>query len=237
MPSTCCSAPSRSETLVNDWTGRPGATARGCPSEQMVRLVCRALPAERRTGLVALDVGSGTGRNALGLAELGFDVTAVDPLPQMLETLREHAEQLGHPIKTCVGGLPRLPVSAASVDLAVCWGLLFTLGGPEQTQMALIELARVLRPGGLLISDWRTDADDLINFGDPWLAGQTYQLRAGTPAGLAGMVYSFWDMRQVKIFHINAGFEIQALQREEITDLLNNQHYSWWQVCATRSRT
>ena len=49
-----------------------------------------------------LDVGAGTGTMSLLAAQLGFEVTALDLSPQMLERAREKAEAQGALVRTVV---------------------------------------------------------------------------------------------------------------------------------------
>ncbi|MBN2448494.1 MAG: class I SAM-dependent methyltransferase [Phycisphaerae bacterium] len=224
-----------SNGLINDWTDRPGATVRAWPSEQMIRLLSRCVPEARRRELIAMDIGAGTGRNSVGLAQLRFGrVIAVDPLADMLTATAAAGEAVGVGIETLRGHLPDLPCADASVDVAVCWGVLFSLGGAATTMAALDELARIIRPGGYLISDWRTDSDGLLRYSIGEICEDTHELGPDAPAELGGMVYSFWDDEQVIAFHEGAGFTPTAVQRHEIYDLQGDAGYSWWQIAARR---
>lgn len=222
---------------INDWTDRPGAAGRTWPSEALLRLICRySRPAERALQ-TALDAGCGNGRHAVALAQLGFGrVLAVDALPQFLNICQANAAAQGQRVETRPGALHELPLDAGEIHLAVAWGVLFQLGGAPQTTAALQELHRVLRPGGLLISDWRTQEDGLLPYADKRVAPHTFCLSEAAPAGLARMVYSFWDAEQVAAFHVDGGFEVRALERIEVRDVLADTSYSWWTVCAQRSK-
>lgn len=93
------------------------------------------------------DVGAGTGLLTRGLMAAGHRVTAVEPDPQMLETLLAASPGLagGHR-----GTAERLPLPDGSVD-AVTAGQAFHRFDRER---ALPEFHRVLRPGGLLAPVW-----------------------------------------------------------------------------------
>lgn len=221
--------------VVNDWTGRPGAIARIFPAEHVVRLVCRAVPMSQRAGLTALDVGCGNGRNCVALACLGFGrVVAIDPLESALAEARTNAAAAGLAIETRCAAADALPLPDASIDVAVAWGLLFQLGGPAQTAAVMEELARVLRPGGRLIGDWRTDDDTLRGFAEAQLAPQTVRLRDDAPAGLGGLIYSFYDATDVERFHADAGLVIEQFERREVCDVRAASRHAWWQTCAQR---
>jgi len=94
---------------------------------------------------VALDAACGTGRHAATLASLGWDVIGVDATDAMLALAREKVP--GADLRR--GRLEALPVEDASVDLVTC---ALALTHVEDLQPVLAELARVLRPGGRVIT-------------------------------------------------------------------------------------
>jgi SAM-dependent methyltransferase len=105
------------------------------PEESAVRPLLDALP----VGRVA-DVASGTGRHAAYLADLGHDVIAFDLTAEML------AHGSGVRVQA---DLRALPLPGDSVDAAVCTLALTHLSGLDA---AFTELARVVRPGGTIIT-------------------------------------------------------------------------------------
>lgn len=239
MQSLSCEIADSRTQQPDVWNRRPGATARAFPSEQMIRLICRALPdPQARAGLAAVDVGCGNGRNAVALAALGFrPVIAVDPSDALLERAAAAARHAALSIDARRGGLPNLPLDPRSVNLAVCWGVLYLVGNESAVVTALREVARVLRPGGLLVSDWRTDTDHLRRFADERLDERTFRLASAAPLNLGGAVYSFWNEAGVRSVHSAAGFELLDLQRDEIHEVIQGPRYSWWQTCARRAES
>lgn len=92
------------------------------------------------------DAGAGTGKLSAILQAAGHDVVAIDPDPQMLESLARR-----HPgIPTLIGTGEHLPLDDASVD-AVTFGQAWHWVDPA---VASVEVARVLRPGGVLGLFW-----------------------------------------------------------------------------------
>lgn len=93
----------------------------------------------------ALDAACGTGRHSRRLVELGHRLTGVDLTPEMLAV----AEKSVPAADFRVADLLALPFEDASFDLVVC-GL--ALAHLPDLDAAIAELARVLRPGGRLIT-------------------------------------------------------------------------------------
>ncbi|MGD9854531.1 MAG: class I SAM-dependent methyltransferase [Planctomycetaceae bacterium] len=81
--------------IDRDWNGRyaSGDTPwdSGRPSREMLRVIAEHGIEPCR----ALELGCGTGTNAVALAEQGFEVTAVDCAPRALETARCKADAAG----------------------------------------------------------------------------------------------------------------------------------------------
>jgi ubiquinone/menaquinone biosynthesis C-methylase UbiE len=119
-------------------------------------------------GLQVLDLGAGTGKLAAVAAELGHDVIAVDPSQEMLEVCRRRSG-----IDTMVGAAESIPLAHASVD-AVIVGQAFHWFDHAR---ALPEIARVLRPEGVLGLLWN-NADTVV----PWVR-RIFQVIQGDGSG------------------------------------------------------
>ncbi|MGW4793990.1 class I SAM-dependent methyltransferase [Nonomuraea sp. NPDC004297] len=107
--------------------------------EPFIREIVDGLPVGE-----ALDAACGTGRIAACLAGRGHRVRGVDSSPDMLERARRRVPQA----EFHLGDLSSLPVPSESVDLVVCS---LALTHVPALGPALIEFARVLRPGGHLV--------------------------------------------------------------------------------------
>jgi SAM-dependent methyltransferase len=100
--------------------------------------------------LRVVDAGGGTGGFAVLLAELGHDVTVVDPSPDSLAALDRRAAETAtadrvHAVQGDAAGLLDI-VAAGSVDLVVCHSVLELVDDPA---VALRTVAAALRPGGI----------------------------------------------------------------------------------------
>jgi SAM-dependent methyltransferase len=119
------------------WDARYRSGADGTEPTPLVIEIAHKLTPRR-----ALDLACGTGRNAIWLAQQGWDVTAVDGAPAAIKHVRAQAPQ----IKTLIADLERHEycIEPASWDLiAICYYLQRDLFAPA---------IRGLRPGGALIA-------------------------------------------------------------------------------------
>ena len=137
-----------------DHRGRPidfGKTARdydryrpGFPASMYERLLALGwIRSEQK----ALDLGTGTGSLALGLAERGLDVVGLDPSSALLEVARRRAAERDLAVHWVEGTAEDTGLEAASFELVTagqCWWWF-------DARRALTEIARVLRPGGRLL--------------------------------------------------------------------------------------
>jgi ubiquinone/menaquinone biosynthesis C-methylase UbiE len=93
----------------------------------------------------AIDVAAGTGRVAEHLVDRGHSVIAIDRSEAMLR----RAVERGIPSRICGGDLRQLPVAEATADLLTCALALTHL---VDLRPALSEFARVVRPGGAIVT-------------------------------------------------------------------------------------
>ena len=119
-------------------TGPPDGTLPG-PTPLVERFLSMAQPG------TALDVATGTGRNAIWLARQSWDVTAVDGASTAIEILKERAVQSGVSVRTVVADLEKseYAIQPEAWDaITICYYL----------QRDLIEQAKAgVRPGGLIV--------------------------------------------------------------------------------------
>jgi ubiquinone/menaquinone biosynthesis C-methylase UbiE len=126
-----------------------------------------------RTGLVALDLGTGNGRHAEVLADRADRVLALDISRAALETAANRATN-GDPIDFVQADAAGVPLRSATVDLAVYIATLHHLPSQALRVRSLDELARVLVSGGeALVSAWsvsheKFDADTAFDTTVDW---------------------------------------------------------------------
>jgi ubiquinone/menaquinone biosynthesis C-methylase UbiE len=135
----------------NEWTRLTSAAMDGVVEFAITTHTLQAnLPSAARV----LDVGGGPGRYAIWLAEQGHRVVLADLSPNLLQIARREIAHVGvaHMIEEIVEAdvcdLSRWP--DASFDAALCLGPFYHLTDPGDRERAATELARVVRPDGVV---------------------------------------------------------------------------------------
>jgi tellurite methyltransferase len=161
------------------------------PTPLLVKTVSALMPGR------ALDLACGTGRNALWLAERGWDVTAVDGASVAIETLRARAAERGLPVKALVADLEKteFEFEPSRWDLiAICYYL----------QQVLFEPAkRGVKPGGVLIS--------IVHVAEPGQAPTRHSLRPGE----LETFFKGWE-----ILHRHEGMPNDAPHRRPVAEII-----------------
>lgn len=104
-----------------------------------------------------VDLGAGTGKLTRSLVVLGHRVTAIEPLPEMLELVPVTAPGAF----AILGNAEVIPLPDAVADVVTAAQSFHWF----DHAVALPEIARVLRPGGRLALVWNTRDDR-----EPWVA-------------------------------------------------------------------
>ena len=127
-------------------------------------------------GLRVVDLGAGTGILTELLIRLGADVTAVEPDEAMRA---EFARRLPS-VRLLTGSAEDIPLPDGSADAVLCGQAMHWF----DMDRALPEIARVLRPGGVLAGLWNSD-DDRVDVGSGAADGGRGrdEPRAERPAG------------------------------------------------------
>lgn len=95
-----------------------------------------------------LDIGAGTGRYSVALANEGYDVTAVELVKYNLGILKSKNSS----VKAMQGNALRLKKLADDTfDLTLLFGPMYHLFGFEDKLKALNEAKRVTKPGGIIL--------------------------------------------------------------------------------------
>jgi glycine/sarcosine N-methyltransferase len=190
---------------------------------------------ERECGAVKavriLDCACGIGTQSIGLAELGFEVTASDVSPGAIERARVEASARGLCLPLYVADILQLSdVPVTGFDAVICMdNVLPHLSSDEQLAKAAAQVRSKLRDGGVFVASIR-DYDRLIEE-RPLVQGPAFF----SDAGRRRIVFQVWDWLDERryTFHLyitretDTGWEdhhgvsvYRAVLREELSRIL-----------------
>jgi SAM-dependent methyltransferase len=131
------------------------------------RSLLEQLP-DRGGNLLLLGVGGG--REAVPLARMGYHVTGVDYVAEMVERAKENAARRGLSIRGLVQDISQLDVESEHYDVVwLSWAMYSFVPGRTRRVQMVRRIERALKPGGWLLCQfqWRTalpsrDRGDLL---------------------------------------------------------------------------
>lgn len=121
---------------------------------------------------LVVDLGAGTGRASLAMAELGWRVTAVEPGRPMLDMLLGRATSAGLIVATVQANAEETGLDPASADLVTAAQAFHWFDQPR----ALSEISRITKPGGGAALFWNVRDSQR----SPFLAAYADLLRRAT---------------------------------------------------------
>ncbi len=157
----------------------------GRPSHELVRV----LDAGLLPGRTVLEMGCGSGTNALEFARRGYRVTAVDLIDRPVATARERAHQAGLAVDFRVGDLTK-------IDLGGPYDVLFDLGLYHGIRHRLLPeflstLGRVTRPGSRWLSV-AGNAREVSERGPPVVSEEEFRRELGS-------LFRFVEVREFRM--------------------------------------
>jgi SAM-dependent methyltransferase len=188
--------------------GRPGY-----PSALVRRLVDLVGPQPRAR---VLELGAGTGKLTRPLSDHGLEIVAVEPEPAMRDRLADTT-----PDARILGGVAEaIPLPDGSVDGAVA-AQAFHWFRPDE---ALVELHRVIRPGGRLALVWNVRDVEVrwvrrLGHLVEALAGDAPRYRAGTRPAAFRRTRLFGPVRHEVFRHV------QVVDRDSVRDRVASVSY------------
>ena len=157
-----------------------------------------------KPGMQVLDVGCGTGNQAIPAARTGAHVTGVDIATNLLEQARSRAQAEGLKIDFIEGDAQELPFGDSHFD--VVYSMFGAMFAPEVDRVTT-EFARVCKPGGLVaMGNWTPDS----------VAGQLFKVSgkyAPPPPGMQPP--SLWGVDDIVRQRFGSAFEIRTRKQVE----------------------
>lgn len=176
-----------------------------------------------------LDFGCGSGRNIIAMADMGFNIYAIDYNIACLEMTRQKMEKMNYNKVTYIqnkGIEVNLPENF--LDCIVVWGTLFAFR-EEERNLLIKNLYRVLKPGGLFLADYHTIEDSMYKKGKE-IEKDVYVL-SEEAGDLKNLIYWFCDRETLINLYEKHGFKIINLEKKEFTtnnlSILNSYFHVW----------
>jgi ubiquinone/menaquinone biosynthesis C-methylase UbiE len=151
------------------------------------RLIGQILALMDVRGKEVLEVGAGSGRDAIRLAKMGARVTIIDYVHSSFDLIRRTAAREGAEIRMVCGDATRMPFPEGKFDLVFHQGLMEHFRDP---QPLLRENTRILKEGGRLLVDVPqtfhiyTVAKHILIAMGKWFAGWETEYTIGQLEGL-----------------------------------------------------
>ncbi len=174
-----------------------------------------------------LDVGCGSGRLTVALAQAGAEVTGIDTNAGQLEQGRRRADETGVELTLLEGDFnAALPFDDGAFDVVTSRLALMAAGNPVTT---LQELRRVLEPGGRIVTVlWASPAEN------PWFGVPREAIGAVLGVERAAFARAFGklgDPAEAAAVHGAAGFrDVEAIRLHELRTAPDAAAY--WQQLA-----
>lgn len=152
-----------------------------------------------------LDLGCGSGRNAVYLAQRGFTVTAADISQQALSLTEHRAKECHVTVQTSHADMEKLPFYDAEYDAVIC---MLTLGHGlfADLKRQLAEIFRIIRPDGYFAADFGSlKGTDFSRWKE--IERNTY---LGKP-GEEGIPHHFCDENEIKELFRGCRFRLEPV--------------------------
>lgn len=179
--------------------GAPGAE--WSPAEDVVRFCARYIRArvgynsyvEKRPVQTVLDLGCGSGRYTIFLAEQGLKVSAIDIAQSAVDMTKDWLKFRGLTGDVRQASIEELPFPDASFDALVSFGVLDHVLAPV-AKKGIQEIRRVVKPGGLIHLNLRSTKAYHYGEGEQVEPG-TFLIPDGPEKGLA---QHFWNEEEIE---------------------------------------
>lgn len=173
------------------------------------------LERECGAGVKVFDCACGIGTQALGLAKMGFQITACDLSPAAVERTHKEAEKRGLSVRIFVADMLDLTeIPDGQFDAVICMdNALPHLESEEQLLRAAVQMRRKLRSDGLLMASIR-DYDSLLQ--EKPVVQQPNFYSDGKGRRIVHQVWDWLDERR---------YAIHLYITREVQDRWESQHY------------
>jgi 2-polyprenyl-3-methyl-5-hydroxy-6-metoxy-1,4-benzoquinol methylase len=168
-------------------------------------------------------LGVGGGREAIPLAKMGFEVTGVDFVPEMVEKARKNAARHGVKIKGLSQEISRLDVPAGAYDVVWLSAAMYSCVPTRGRRIGMLQrIGKALKPGGYFICQFRWDTSRSAR---PWelvrkivaflTLGNLWYEKGDTLSYNIEFIHAFSHADEVRSEFAEGGFEVIHLHIAE----------------------
>ena len=219
------------------WEKHFANTTLDYPNEEVIRFLakCKRL---YNNGIM-LDWGCATGRHTVLGCKFGFQVIAADYVENCVNITRnkvekECREMQGKVLDYIVNkDLDIEQLDDNSLDVILAWGCIFN-NTIEQQQIMMNNMYRMLKNGGRVFCDFRTQRDSIYQSKGKKIAEDTF-LISSEATSLEGLCISIPSLENLKAMLQKSGFEIENIELYEFTQDNQSIRNSWWHVTLSKN--
>lgn len=115
-------------------------------------------------GAKIIEIGAGTGRYSIALAEMGYDVTAVELVPRNIEIMKKKIKS-HHNIKICRGNACDMSeFESSSYDIVLLLGPMYHLFTSEDKHKAMSEAVRLAKKNAVIFASYCNNDTSVYKF-------------------------------------------------------------------------
>lgn len=205
------------------------------PADWIIRFHNMYLKQHLPTGRV-LDYGCGSGNNGIFLIEKGYEVYGVDVAPAATHLVELNLQSRGLDLKYAEKfqiipvDLKRLPFEDNFFDFVLSNQVLYYLPSEQRIREVCREMARVLRPGGLVFFTMLGPRNYYIQYHTKRIHdGKIYEIVIDDPAhrlsGLKELIYLVRDERELKDLFSDFECVTTGYFDQSMFDMSSNFHW------------
>jgi ubiquinone/menaquinone biosynthesis C-methylase UbiE len=191
------------------------------------KLIHRIIDNHIKIGSKVLDLGGGPGRHTIELAKKGYVMSLGDLSPDLIKIAKEKAKGINNIESIDVVNSVDLTIyKDGYFDAVLCFGPLYHLTDDNDVYRSLIEINRILKPGGQILAIYM-----------PYLSGINGIIERSirAPEQVDSLVLD--EVFKAGIFHnkVNSGFqEGRLLKSNEIENMMEKAGYIKIQIRSIR---
>lgn len=214
------------------WDAHFANTSLDYPNEEVIRFLARCKRIYKDG--VMLDWGCATGRHTVLGCRFGFNVFAADYVERCVKLTEEKVRQ------ECVGYNGNVidyivnqdtdieKIENETVDIILAWGVAF-YNSAEQQQIMINNMYRMLKHGGRVFCDFRTERDSIYTGRTECAQSEGFIVDSNV-ASVTGCYMNILPLEQLKEMFTNSGFAVESIELNEFTEGNQSRRNSWWHV-------